>query len=105
MTPETIVAIIGAVLGSSVISTILNRIFVITDKKSATSQAIKYSLLVNLQNECRRLISEKSFTKKDYDQVCEMYKIYKKLNGDGYADMLMDQVSAMFKNEIASGNV
>lgn len=110
MDTSILVTLICAVLGSSVLTTLVNRLFERKDKKSALEvardKAIMYCLLVVFKIEARRLIqSDEPIGRKDWNQLTDMYNTYKDMGGDGYADILYEQAKEKFSNAIAKGNI
>lgn len=100
------VSLVVAVLSSSVISTLLSRYFAKKDKNSAETKGIMFNLLISLQNEARRLISmTEPFTMIEYNQFVDVYKTYKELGGDGYADLLREEVEKKHRANISKGNI
>ena len=85
-------AIIIAILGSSTLTVIVNALVELikglTSKKRGTAKAINFCLLTALQDYGERLIEKQSATPEEISQFDEMYKLYKKQGGNGYADKL-----------------
>lgn len=102
-----IISIVCAILGSgtitSVVTLLLTRYFTKKDKESVETRATMYNLLVNLQNEARRIVSVGYISRLEYNQFKDMYKCYKDLGGDGYADELMAQIEEINRLTIQGG--
>lgn len=102
---EIALAILVAILGSSALNTVIQRHYAKKDKGSANSKATMFCLLVNLQNEARRIIEHGYITRLEYNQFCDMYDTYKAMGGDGYADELKKQVDEVFRLTIQGGHI
>lgn len=59
--------------------------------------ATRLMLLVHFQNICKEKLEEQVITLQDYQQLIDMYDSYKSLGGDGYADMLKEQLDSLPK--------
>lgn len=95
---ETIIAI----LGSGVISTIISCIFqYINQKKTNQTQfetGMSLLLLSSLKRDGKDLLAQGSVSKNDYDSFMATYKAYKSLGGDGWADGIKDDVDHLKRN-------
>lgn len=92
-------AIVMAIVGSSAFTAIINAVIELiknrTGSKKVETEAIKYSLLCCLQAYGERLTASGSIDQVQYSQFEEMYLIYKKMNGDGFADRIKKDVDAL----------
>lgn len=96
---EMFVAIFVAIMGS------LNSILLILDRFSKNSiwkRGNKLNMCINFQNEARRILELGKIEDSEYNQLCEMYDVYKKMGGDGYADKLKGEVDEFVKLSIRS---
>lgn len=88
-----------AILGSGVISTIISCIFqYINQKKSKQTQfevGMSLLLLSTLKRDGKELLAQGKVSKNDYDSFDAMYKAYKALDGDGWADGIKVKVDNM----------
>ena len=93
---ETIRTIIIAIIGSSAFTALVNGILDIfknrTGVKKNEKKALNFCLLSALQTYGEKLCSTATIEKEDYLQFDEMYKTYKALGGNGYADRLKKEV-------------
>lgn len=80
-----------AVLGSSVVATLVNQLFAvvqkINEKKDSRTTALKLLMLDCIERKAKELISNSCCTIQELNAFKEMYQNYKDLNGDGYADI------------------
>lgn len=93
------VTIICAVLGSSVINTLLNYIFTMLrekkDKNSKSVRAERLTLLYIIKSCGKHHIKEGYISETDYKAIEETYNLYKELGGDGYADKIFEAVKSL----------
>lgn len=102
---EVAVTVLVAVLGSSALNTVINRHYAKVDKKSASTKAIKYCLLVNIQQEARRIIDNGFISRLEFNQFSDMYSAYKEIGGDGYVDELKKQIDEISKTTLQGGKI
>lgn len=104
---EIILTVTLAVIGSgglsSAITICLTRWFAKKDKVGIETKATMFNLLMNLQNEARRLINVGFITRLEYQQFTEVYDTYKALGGDGWADELKAQIDELNRLTIQGG--
>lgn len=98
-----LLSVLGSSAFSSVVTLLVNRAFARKDRKSAETRATMYNLLTNLQNEARRIVNKGYIDHREYNQFLDMYKCYKDMGGDGYADDLKEQVDMINKLTIQGG--
>lgn len=102
---ETTLALIVAVLGSGIITCILNFVFdIIKDKKrKRTSEeeridkALCMTMLYILKQSAEVYIKKEEIGVKDLASFNETYRCYKDLGGDGWADEVHDLVNDLRK--------
>lgn len=111
---DLIVTIICSILGSGVLSTLITTLshraeIKQLEKKAENSKdlsvktAVMYSLLYVIQSEGRRLMkSEETMTMLEYKQFCDMYDSYKKIGGDGYADLFKEKIDVKYAESTGS---
>lgn len=89
-------AIIIAIIGSSTLTVIVNALVELikglTSKKRGLTKAVNFCLLTAIQGYGERLIEKQSATPEELLQFEEMYKLYKKQGGNGYADKLKSAI-------------
>lgn len=102
-TTEFIVTILSCVLGSGTITAVVTWLLTRLDKKGAIKNAVRMSLLINLQAFGKEIVNRGYCTVLEYNQFCEAYAAYKKLDGDGYADSLMETIESINKKSIEGG--
>jgi len=89
--------IIAAVLGSSLLTTLINRLFDRLDKKSkaqsAEGHALQLLLYSDIRRSCLEAIKEKSIDPEELEVLTKKWECYhNELNGNGYLDSLMSAV-------------
>lgn len=85
--------IILAILGSSVIATIVSFILDRIKLKDTNTLGIKCLLGFEIRRECERLLLiEGNINLEEFRQLEELYATYKQYNGNGFVDGLMDKV-------------
>ena len=92
--------IIVAVLGSGLLSTIINRVFGYLDKqaeaKSGVTHGIRLVLKDRLRFLCARYIEQGWIYEDELEDLVAMHLCYHDaLNGNGYLDELMNRVKAL----------
>ena len=100
MIDEVTAKIIIAFLGSSVLTTIINRFFVVHDRKKQKEDASVLGVRALLQIEIKRLgkeyISEECIDVEDRRELFNLWSIYHdSLGGNGYLDAVMATVKAL----------
>lgn len=94
-----ILTIIGAVLGSSVINTVLNFIFASVkekrDKNSKSVRAERLTLLYIIKSCGKSHLKDGVINETDFKAFEETYNLYKELGGDGYADKIFAEVQGL----------
>lgn len=102
-TLEFIVTILSCVLGSGTITAVVTWLLTRIDKKGALNNAVRMSLLINLQGFGKEIVNRGYCSSLEYNQFCDAYEAYKALDGDGYADSLMAAIEKVNKNSIEGG--
>lgn len=100
---ELTLAILGAVLGSSGVTTIivalLNRRWAKKDRGDAKLDAVveaqKLIMLDRVRYLGRNYISQQEIHLEDKETLEAMHKAYKKLGGNGHLDTLMEEVERL----------
>jgi len=92
--------IILAIIGSGVITTIINRIFANIDRKrekeTVAVKAMRALLRVQIRGLGKRYISDGKIEHDDLEDILELWDIYhNSLGGNGYLDAIMDRVRAL----------
>lgn len=100
MSEGLLIAIISAVLGSSVLTTILNRIFTKRDKKEADESAERIALRLLMKSRvrdlCLKYIEQGWIYADEYEDLISMWENYHyALGGNGYLDHLMEAVKEL----------
>jgi len=89
-------AIIVAVLGSGLLSTIINRLFDWWDKKNGTQNGVRLILKDRLRFLCARYIEQGWIYEDELEDLVMMHNCYQKsLKGNGYLDSLMARVQSL----------
>ena len=88
-----------AILGSSVLATIISGIFqYVNHRKSKTTKlenGISLLLLSAIIQDGKKLSEQGKVSKKEYDIFCAKYDSYKSLGGDGWADSIKNKVDTL----------
>ena len=88
--------IVLAILGSSAVASIVNYLLDKLKMKDANIEGIKVLLGWQLRHECERLlVQEKDVSIEEFRQLEELYHTYKKYNGNGFVDTLMERVKKL----------
>lgn len=100
MLDDATVKIVVAILGSSLLTTILNRIFVVLDRRKEKDSATVVGLRALLKSEIRRrgndYIREGYVTPDDLAELHEMWQVYHtNLYGNGFLDNMMNRVNSL----------
>ena len=90
---DNITAIVVAIIGSGIITKLIDILIeAVKNKKSPLKQGLKMCLLKCLQDRGHSLLQKDSITLLERKEFQEYYDTYKLLNGDGYADDLIEQI-------------
>lgn len=88
-----------AIISSSAFTAIVNALIEIyknrTGAKRNADEGIMFALLYCLQQYGEKLITKGEMTSEEYKQFIQMYKTYKKLNGNGFAEKLKSDVEKL----------
>jgi hypothetical protein len=88
-----------AILGSSVLATIISGVFqIINSKKNKTTKlenGMSLLLLSAIKSDGKQMIEQGKASKNDYDAFCAEYEAYKSLGGDGWADGIKQKVDML----------
>lgn len=84
-----------AFIGGGALMTIVQIVREIADKKSAKSVALQFLLLDHIRNYAAIPIQHEKITPEELKEWLEMYKTYKKLGGNGYADEMKEKVTRL----------
>ena len=89
-----------AIITSGLLTTIINRIFTVRDRKrekeSAATIGIRTLLQVDIRKLCEEYIVEGSIRKDDLEDIIQLWKVYHvTLGGNGYLDTIMEKVKAL----------
>lgn len=88
-----------AILGSSVLATIISGVFqIINNRKNKTTkleQGMSLLLLASIKADGKQLTEQGKVSKDDYDAFCAKYHAYKSLGGDGWADGIKAKVDIL----------
>lgn len=92
--------IILAIIGSGVLTTIINRIFSIVDRKKEKDNTTVTGLRTLLMIEIRKLgegyLSQGSISKDDLEDIINLWRVYHdKMGGNGYLDNIMGRVKLL----------
>lgn len=99
---ENTTAIIVAIIGSGIITKLLDELIgAIKHRKNPMVAGIRFCLLKDLTDYGEGLLSKGTVTASDIKQFEDMYKTYKALDGDGYADRLKDAIDKLSLNVVA----
>lgn len=97
---DIIITIICAIIGSGVLTTILNRIFVKADRKreleSGEKEAFRLLMKSRIRDLCIKYIDQGWIYADEYEDLHTMWYCYhNKLGGNGYLDHLMEAVNGL----------
>lgn len=89
--------IIVAVIGSGILSTIINRIFNYLDKRAESQSGVTHGIRLVLKDRlrflCTRYIEQGWIYEDELEDIVAMHSCYHDtLKGNGYLDQLMDRV-------------
>lgn len=92
--------IVLAIIGSGVLTTIINRIFSVIDKKNEKDNVTVTGLRTLLMIDIRRLgeeyLSQGAISKDDLEDIINLWRVYHdKMGGNGYLDNIMARVKAL----------
>lgn len=86
-------AIIVAVIGSGLLSTVINRLFDFWDKRNGTQNGIRVILKDRIRFLCTRYIEQGWIYEDELEDLTMMHNCYQKsLKGNGYLESLMNRV-------------
>lgn len=94
------VQILLAFITSGVFTTLLNRFFLVRDRKkekdSATTIGIRTLLQVDIRKLCEDYISAGEIRKDDLEDIIQLWKVYHEmLGGNGYLDAIMKRIQSL----------
>lgn len=92
---EVALAILGSSAFTLVVNAIIDAIKEKKGKKKHEREAVKLALLFCLQSYGEKLLRKDSIEEIDVRQFDDMYKEYKALDGDGYADKIKQEVDKL----------
>lgn len=96
---DIIIAIISSGLLSGAFATIVSTINANKQKKKENTQKLEVGLrlilLSTLKRDGKDAITKGSISKEDYEAFLASYNAYKALDGDGWADKVLKQVSEL----------
>lgn len=102
MDSTLIITILSIVFGSSVITTILNRIFVKRDRKaedaSGMKEALRLLMKTRVRDLCIKYIDQGWVYADEYEDLNKMWHCYHdhdKLDGNGFLNHLMEEVDRL----------
>jgi hypothetical protein len=94
-----VLAIIGSGMFSGVLATLISTINSNKQKKKENTEKLEVGLRLILLSTLKRdgndLINKGSISKEDYEAFLASYNAYKALDGDGWADKVLKQVSEL----------
>jgi len=103
---EITVAIISAVLGSSLLTSIINITYKVisnkADKHDAKDEALRLLMLDNILNKGTQYVAKGFVDQLEWSIFEAQYKSYKTLGGDGYADKMFEAVKDLMPKELKS---
>lgn len=88
----TIYEFILAFVGGGALMVVFQIVREIVEKKSAKNVALQFLLLRYIRDYAASPVQRGSITAEELKEWLEMYKTYKKLGGNGYADELKEKV-------------
>lgn len=99
---ESITQIILAIIGSGLITTVLNRAWALADKKKAKDTGLQAGLRELLYDKikflCGKYVQAGEISEVDYNSLHRMWNVYHNdLGGNGYLDAQMDAVELLKK--------
>lgn len=98
---EIVIAVISAILGSSVLTCILNFVFEMIKRKSgvksASEKALCMTMLFILKETASEYMKKEEITVKELESFNATYQCYKELGGDGWADEVHELVNELKK--------
>jgi len=97
---DSTVKIIVAILGSGLLTTIINRIFTLIDRRKEKDSAAIIGVRTLLKIEIDRLgkdyVTDGSITPEDLSDLQKMWEVYHEtLGGNGYLDTIMSKIKAL----------
>lgn len=101
---EVTIAILSAILGSSVLTTILSFLFQWimrkADKHDAKDEALRLLLVDKIIENGKSYVKHKSIDRLEWKVFDAQYKSYKTLGGDGYADKIYKAVEQLLPEDL-----
>lgn len=88
--------ILLAIIGSGALTTIISCGFTYLSAersaKSGLTEGVQYLLLAEIKRQGRQYILEGHITLEELEAFVNLFNAYKRLGGNGYADMIMQEV-------------
>lgn len=102
MDSTLLITVLSIIFGSSVVTTILNRIFTKRDRKNEEKSGIKEALRLLMKTRvrdlCLKYIDQGWIYADEYDDLQKMWHCYHdhdKLDGNGFLNHLMEEVDKL----------
>lgn len=97
---DTRVQIALAIIGSGILTTILNRIFAISDRKREKDTVLvvglRTLLMVQIRSLGKKYIQDGAIDADDLDDITKLWNIYhEEMGGNGYLDTIMSRVRSL----------
>lgn len=92
---EIAIAILGSGAFTIIVNALVELLKNLFGRKNDTEKAINFALLYALQMYGERLLQKKCVDAEEIKQFQEMFSLYKKRGGNGYADRLKTEVEAL----------
>lgn len=89
---EIAIAIVGSGAFTIIVNAVVELIKNAFGRKNDTEKAVNFALLYAMQMYGERLVQKKCVDAEEIKQFQEMYALYKKRGGNGYADRLKKEV-------------
>ena len=86
MDGEFVTKVVIAVLSSGALSALVSGIFSLIKDKRGTGRMVVLLAGDRLYEKGKKICEQDFVDGEEYKQYCEMYKCYKELDGNGYAD-------------------
>lgn len=101
---SSVCSILTAILSSSVVGTViehkLKKREILNEHDKNQDEGIRLILLHEFKRQGKELVKAGVMTNTDWNEFNDSYKCYKKLGGDGYADMIYAEVKKLPKREL-----
>jgi len=88
-------SIILALIGSGVLSVLINRLFNYVDEKHNKDDSLMLLLYHNIKMECKEYIADGEIEADDLEILMKMHETYHSRGGNGYLDKLMAEVNKL----------